>query len=77
MHVEDVLYVLHVSHVCCAKVTNDSEASALGECGITHELLEVGERAVNLPCGHMYKEEAIKQWLARADTCPTCRRKLS
>ena len=45
----------------------------LGECGITHEEFENGDTIITLNCGHVYKEDAIVQWLAIGNTCPTCR----
>lgn len=49
----------------------------LGECGITLEPFEVGDTAVIMPCEHVFKEEAILQWLQTHDTCPVCRLKIS
>ena len=33
------------------------------KCPITHCDLEVGSKAVRLPCQHIFDEEAILQWL--------------
>mmetsp|Transcript_7469 Transcript_7469/g.12543 ORF Transcript_7469/g.12543 Transcript_7469/m.12543 type:complete len:233 (-) Transcript_7469:205-903(-) len=49
----------------------------LGECGITLEPFEEGDTAVIMPCEHVFKEEAILQWLQTHDTCPVCRLKIS
>ena len=48
----------------------------LGECGITQECFEVGETAVTLGCGHVYKEESIVHWLGLSNTCPYCRQEV-
>lgn len=33
------------------------------------------ERAVRLPCNHVFGNECITRWLAEQDTCPYCRRR--
>lgn len=37
------------------------------------ELTPVGERAVRLPCGHLFGHECIGSWLASKNSCPKCR----
>ena len=44
------------------------------KCPITHCDLEVGSKAVRLPCQHIFDEEAILQWLENEKAeCPVCR----
>jgi hypothetical protein len=42
-------------------------------CLIEHEL---GAQVAKLPCGHIYHEECIKEWLKIRCTCPGCRYEL-
>eukprot|EP01036_Dinobryon_divergens_P024919 gene24919-33412_t len=57
-----------------------SAASALGECSISHEPYELGDVVVTLPCRHQFKDAHIVQWLRTQQqqravnlTCPICR----
>ena len=44
------------------------------KCPITHEALGVGDKVVELRCGHMFSPSAIRQWLStQSGTCPVCR----
>jgi len=54
-------------------VTPETDVETMGECSISQELFQAGDVAVKLPCGHLYKEELITQWLKLHNTCPTCR----
>lgn len=54
------------------------------DCAICHETFQAPgtvtrsqagkEHAVQLPCGHMFGDQCITQWLEENDTCPQCRR---
>jgi Ring finger domain len=54
-------------------VTEETNLQRLGECCISQEAFQLGETAVQLPCGHAYKQEPIVQWLKMHNTCPVCR----
>mmetsp|Transcript_27492 Transcript_27492/g.27712 ORF Transcript_27492/g.27712 Transcript_27492/m.27712 type:complete len:297 (+) Transcript_27492:161-1051(+) len=54
-------------------VTSQEDQSRLGECCISQEAFELEDVAVTLPCGHIYKEVEIVQWLKRHNSCPVCR----
>jgi len=44
------------------------------ECVITQDEFEEGEEIIQLPCGHIFKPEAIKTWLKEESSkCPICR----
>ncbi|KAL3634344.1 hypothetical protein CASFOL_021398 [Castilleja foliolosa] len=43
------------------------------ECAICKDMMNVGEIAKNLPCGHGYHGECIFAWLGSRNTCPVCR----
>ncbi|KAI3460410.1 hypothetical protein Pfo_017073 [Paulownia fortunei] len=42
-------------------------------CAICKDLVNVGEVAKNLPCGHGYHGECIVPWLGARNSCPVCR----
>jgi hypothetical protein len=59
------------------KVTaHDIEANEGPYCSISLEEFVIGEQAVRLPCGHMFNEECILDWLKKSNECPVCRYEL-
>ena len=47
------------------------------KCAITMEDFEKGEKVIQLPCKHIFKEEGIMSWLTdNSATCPVCRYEL-
>ena len=34
------------------------------------------EKAAALPCGHLFHQECVREWISRQKDCPTCREKL-
>lgn len=49
--------------------THDSEAM----CAICHEDYILGQRVLELPCGHFFCGDCGRQWLRRNSSCPVCR----
>jgi hypothetical protein len=47
------------------------EAGA-GDCSICYESLLDAERAVILPCSHVFCEACSSEWLDRERSCPSC-----
>jgi len=43
-------------------------------CPICREVWDGKHKSCHLPCGHVFGEECITEWLHLASTCPTCRR---
>ncbi|XP_073276725.1 E3 ubiquitin-protein ligase CIP8-like [Primulina huaijiensis] len=42
-------------------------------CSICKDLVNAGESAKKLPCGHLYHGECILTWLGSRNSCPVCR----
>jgi len=56
------------------KVTkHDIEANESDECAICLDELVVGQPALRIPCGHLYHEDCVKDWLKKSNECPVCR----
>lgn len=51
----------------------DIAANESSECSICLDELEVGEPAIRLPCGHLFHEGCILDWLKKSNECPVCR----
>eukprot|EP00164_Ancoracysta_twista_P001775 GFYU01002332.1.p1 GENE.GFYU01002332.1~~GFYU01002332.1.p1 ORF type:complete len:590 (+),score=125.70 GFYU01002332.1:171-1940(+) len=45
-------------------------------CSVCFEDHQVGEKAMKLPCNHMFHSDCIKPWLEQHCTCPVCRYEL-
>lgn len=54
----------------------DIQVNENKECTICLEDLEEGQPAVRIPCGHLYHEHCIKDWLRTSNECPACRYEL-
>ncbi|VUZ56149.1 unnamed protein product [Hymenolepis diminuta] len=44
------------------------------ECDICLSNYKCGQKVLHLPCGHMFHRSCIDKWLAKAETCPKCRK---
>ncbi|KZV33159.1 hypothetical protein F511_18175 [Dorcoceras hygrometricum] len=42
-------------------------------CSICKDLVNAGESAKKLPCGHLYHGDCIIRWLGSRNSCPVCR----
>eukprot|EP00931_Biecheleriopsis_adriatica_P022684 TRINITY_DN14510_c0_g2_i1.p1 TRINITY_DN14510_c0_g2~~TRINITY_DN14510_c0_g2_i1.p1 ORF type:complete len:383 (+),score=88.21 TRINITY_DN14510_c0_g2_i1:95-1150(+) len=51
----------------------DIAANESPECSICLDDLVIGESALRLPCGHLFHEECVKDWLKKSNECPVCR----
>lgn len=51
----------------------DLIANESNECSICLEDLVAGQPALRIPCGHLYHEECVKDWLRKSNVCPVCR----
>mmetsp|Transcript_108514 Transcript_108514/g.305851 ORF Transcript_108514/g.305851 Transcript_108514/m.305851 type:complete len:417 (+) Transcript_108514:73-1323(+) len=59
------------------KVTNyDIEVNESTECSICLDELAVGQPALRIPCGHLYHEDCVQDWLRKSNECPVCRYEL-
>lgn len=43
------------------------------ECSICLGDLVAGEPALRIPCGHLFHEDCVKDWLKKSNECPVCR----
>ena len=44
-----------------------------GECSICLMAYQAGKELSELPCGHCFHEECLRNWVIRVGNCPTCR----
>ncbi|XP_045483208.1 E3 ubiquitin-protein ligase RNF181-like [Harmonia axyridis] len=44
-----------------------------GKCSICLRHFCKGDKAIKLPCNHLFDKECIVQWLEKTNTCPMCR----
>lgn len=54
----------------------DLEANESNECSICIDEMNIGQEAIRIPCGHLYHEDCIKDWLGKSNECPVCRYEL-
>ena len=59
-----------ISELPTMEVRSEEEALV---CAICKDMVNVGETAKKLPCGHGYHGECIVPWLASRNSCPVCR----
>eukprot|EP00898_Chlorokybus_atmophyticus_P006323 jgi/Chlat1/6692/Chrsp49S06169 len=43
------------------------------ECAVCREVYKEGDKAMQMPCGHMFCSTCLVPWLQQRNTCPTCR----
>eukprot|EP00416_Gambierdiscus_australes_P040780 CAMPEP_0171102908 /NCGR_PEP_ID=MMETSP0766_2-20121228/58625_1 /TAXON_ID=439317 /ORGANISM="Gambierdiscus australes, Strain CAWD 149" /LENGTH=356 /DNA_ID=CAMNT_0011563285 /DNA_START=65 /DNA_END=1135 /DNA_ORIENTATION=+ len=51
----------------------DIAANESTECSICLDELVAGQPALRIPCGHLYHEDCVKDWLRKSNECPVCR----
>lgn len=51
----------------------DIAANESPECSICLSELVIGQPALRIPCGHLYHEECVEDWLKKSNECPVCR----
>lgn len=52
---------------------NDIEKNESNECSICLDELILGQPALRIPCGHLYHEDCVNDWLKKSNECPVCR----
>ncbi|CAJ1456661.1 unnamed protein product [Effrenium voratum] len=55
----------------------DIAANESPECSVCLEDLLLGAPALRIPCGHLFHEECVKEWLKKSNECCWPRRSLS
>jgi hypothetical protein len=51
----------------------DIEKNESNECSICLDELVLGQPALRIPCGHLFHEDCIEDWLKKSNECPVCR----
>jgi len=60
--------------------TNDIKACDVEkkiQCSVCQDYFNIGEKALSLPCEHLYHIDCIMPWFKEHNTCPTCRHELA
>jgi len=57
-------------------IVGQMEIDCKTECSVCKDQFEFHEKALRLPCGHLYHRDCILPWLKDHNTCPTCRYEL-
>ncbi|MED6220087.1 hypothetical protein PIB30_041554 [Stylosanthes scabra] len=55
---------------------NENNLAAEPHCAVCKEAFEIGAKAKEMPCKHIYHSECILPWLALRNSCPVCRHEL-
>eukprot|EP00441_Pelagodinium_beii_P013736 CAMPEP_0197663352 /NCGR_PEP_ID=MMETSP1338-20131121/57107_1 /TAXON_ID=43686 ORGANISM="Pelagodinium beii, Strain RCC1491" /NCGR_SAMPLE_ID=MMETSP1338 /ASSEMBLY_ACC=CAM_ASM_000754 /LENGTH=251 /DNA_ID=CAMNT_0043241671 /DNA_START=24 /DNA_END=779 /DNA_ORIENTATION=- len=42
-------------------------------CVVCQESLIVGSKAKTMPCGHLFHDDCLIEWVKKSNSCPTCR----
>ena len=42
-------------------------------CAVCVENIQIGNKGMFMPCGHIYHPDCLKPWLETNNTCPVCR----
>lgn len=61
---------LAVLELPTVEIASKEEAIA---CAICKDMMNIGEKAKKLPCGHGYHGDCIMPWLGSRNSCPVCR----
>lgn len=67
---------LAITQLCKTIEIQESHVEQGWKCAINKEPLGIGEKAVTLPCGHVFHDQAILTWLKEHHSCPVCRHEL-
>eukprot|EP00347_Sterkiella_histriomuscorum_P012527 403368233 len=67
--------VVNISEKHCKK-KDGSEEVETPLCTICQENLPIGEKAMIIPCGHIFHPDCVLPWLKDHNTCPVCRYEL-
>jgi len=57
----------------CKQTEQDPNKLEFPECSICLMVVNEGEDTILLPCGHMFHDKCVTQWLKIHNTCPLCR----
>jgi len=58
------------------RATKEILEGADGPCAVCQDEIQEGDEYVQMPCGHLFHSECLAPWLARHNSCPTCRYEL-
>ena len=68
------LPVLNLMEKHCKK--GESGKLEFPVCPVCTEDIKVSEKAMFMPCGHIFHPDCLKPWLKDHNTCPVCRHEL-
>lgn len=63
-----------IRNLSCIQIADqDLQDECNRECCICFRSHQVNDTVVRLPCGHLFHQPCIKEWLEKKCTCPICR----
>ena len=66
----DRLPIIKIDKKHCKKVKDKLEPPC---CTVCTDNIELSQKGMFMPCGHIFHPDCLKPWLENNNTCPVCR----